>query len=440
MSATSKTLVRLAALCAAALLAVAVLGAVSAQADFDDPLNTFRPLRPPPEFKPEPPPVGDFEGACGLAVKSTGDFFVSDYYHHAIDIFGTGGGYGGQIAGVEPLDPGGQPVEKDDKPVDAACELSLDGADVLYANVYHRSVVKFTSFPSEAKTGVVITGAPVDSERPTGVAADTATGNVYVNDRDHLAAFDPAGAPLGTIGAGSIGDGYGLAISQFPATQGRLYVPDASTNTVKVFDPKVSTLTPVATIDGHDTPRGHFTSLRDSAVAVDRFTGEVYVADNLQPKYTERPEAAIHVFDATGAYEGRLKYNVVDALPPGLAVDNSGNEPTQGQVYVTTENSERAAVLVYPPHAATQVELPAPPLPANHVEEEGPEEVEEETGGEPFAAAVSPSAAAMALSSDEGGAAATGKRPKRRAHPKRRGGRGYALAAGKRNRKSNRGR
>ena len=157
-----------------------------------------------------------------------------------------------------------------------------------------------------------------------------------------------------------------------PTRKGALYVPDASTETIKVFDPATSTVNPVATIDGHDTPEGNFISLRDSAIAVDRVTGEIYVVDDLQPTDTERAEAAIYVFTSAGAYKGRLKYNIVDAKPPGLAVDNS-ETPTQGRVYVTTENSERAAVFAYPPGPATNVALPALPLPdqqTGEIEEE----------------------------------------------------------------------
>ena len=409
------------AFCAAALGSMA-LGAVPAQAEFDDPLFLFRPLRPPPEELPAVPPVGDFEGPCGLAVNSAANFFVSDYYHHTIDQFGAAKGYGGQITGVEPLDPSGEPVEKDDKPVDGPCQVAFGAGDALYVNIFHRSVVRFSSFPMEAKQGEVLTGAPLDGTHPTGVAADPVSGDVYVLDRDRILSFDSSGAPLATIGAEEIGDGYGLALSGFPGTAGRLYVPDASTNTVEVFDPAVSKINPVATIDGSATPKGRFVSLKDAAIAVDNSTGEIYVADNLNPVHTERPEAAIYVFSASGAYEGRLKYNIVDALPPGLAVDNSNSE-TQSRVYVTTENSERAAIFAYPPAAATSAALPAPPLPKRKTEGEEPEE---ELGGEEestlSAASVQGAAATLATTAGPVGEDATAPRAKRaKRHPRHRG-------------------
>ncbi len=356
----------------AAVLVIGAIGAIPAQAaepkNPANPLFIFRPLRPEDaENPPLVPPIGDFEGPCGLAVTSTGSFLVSDYYHDAVHIFGAAKAYGGSIQDFEEFD--------------GPCAVSLDASDALYVNNYHRSIVKITNFPGGTPVSTVITGAGVDSEHPTGVAVNRATETVYVNDRTHLAAFDTTGAPLGQIGVGQIGDSQGLAVSEFADTKGWLYVPDASTETIKVFDPATSTVNPVATIDGHDTPEGKFISLRDSAIAVDRVTGEIYVVDDLQPNDTERAEAAIYVFTSAGVYKGRLKYNIVDAKPPGLAVDNS-ETPTQGRVYVTTENSERAAVFAYPPGAATNVALPALPLPdqqTGEIEEE-PWAGEEEEG------------------------------------------------------------
>jgi DNA-binding beta-propeller fold protein YncE len=405
----------------AAVLATCVASVPVQAAEFDDPIFLFRPLRPEdPEGPREPPPAGDFEGPCGIAVNSTGNFFVSDYHHHAIDAFGPSKGYGSQIAGVEPLTPAGLPPEKDDKPVDGPCGLAFDGADVLYANIYHRSVVKFPTFPMEAKLGTVITGGPVDGAHPTGIGADTVTNNVFVNNRTFISVFDSSGVALGSIGAGNLGDSYGLAVSQYPATQGRLYVPDAASNTVKVFSPTVGTVSPIATIDGHDTPNGHFVSLRDAAIAVDRVSGEVYIADNLEPEDTERPETAIHVFTSSGAYEGRLKYNIVNAWPPGLAVDNSPT-PTQGRVYVTTENSERAAIFAYPPGAATDKAVPALPLPPQKTGEITEEPWE---GDESFAATLAPAsvsavAAVTSAAGPESTPAVQKAKPRRARHRRR---------------------
>jgi DNA-binding beta-propeller fold protein YncE len=341
----------MAALC---MGAVALAAAAPAEAAPDDPIFVFNPgsVKPPPPF-PAP------EGPCGLAVDSVGNVYLSDYYHHLIDVFRPFASSLGLITQLKNVDP-----------IDGPCGLALDEGGSLYVNNFHRNVEKFvpSSFPPVAATNLPLpapatTYAPAgvfDSAHPTGVAVDPVTGVVYVNDRTHLAAYDSSGAPIldggqpVRIGLGSLQDGYGLAISSLPTLATRLYVADAATDTVKVYDPALDTVDPVAVIDGHDTPGGAFVSLRDAALAVDWVTGEIYVADNLQPEYAERPETVIHVFDSSGAYEGRLKHSVVDGRPTGLAVDNSGTS-TQSRVYVTSGNTEKAVVYAYPPAAATSV-------------------------------------------------------------------------------------
>lgn len=348
----------------AVLLASAALlaAAPAAQGAASDPLFVFVPHRPPgdPAALLIPPPYGYWYGPCGAAVDSAGSFYVSDYYHHAIDVYDENAnytskkppvsgatGYLGQLADVDPLD--------------GPCGLAVDAADNLYVNYYHRGVVKYPPFPGFGSP-MTIAGLGVDSTHPTGVAVDPATANVYVNHRTYIGVYDSSGVPVLDgpqplrIGEGTLENGYGLAFSQHPGTAGRLYVPDAATETIKVYDPTVDKVTPVAEIDGSETPNGEFVSLRDAAVAVDRVSGEVYVLDNLHPEYTEEPEAIVYVFDAAGAYEGHLKFNVVDALPVGIAVDNTAN-PTQGRVYVTSGNTDQAGIYVYPPGAATTAPL-----------------------------------------------------------------------------------
>jgi hypothetical protein len=334
----------LGALCASAL-AIGV-AAPAAQAASDDPIFIYKPLPQPLNPSPIPPPAGGFEGPCGLAVNNSGNFYLSDYYHHAVDIFSAGAGYITQIAGEDPLD--------------GPCGLAVDAAGDVYVNNFHRNVVKFGASPGFG-AGTVIDGAGngTDPDRPTGVAVDKASGNVYVDDRTQVTIFDSSGVELGQVG--SFGDGYGLAVSEYVGTEGFLYVPDAATDEVLVYDP-ATPLSPVGTIDGSGTPNGHFTSLTDAAVAVDKATGEVYVADDLTPEYAAHHEGVVYVFSSLGVYEGRLKFSIEDALPPGLAVDNSSGG-TKSRVYLTSGNSEVAAVYVYPPHAATSaaIALPKPP-------------------------------------------------------------------------------
>jgi hypothetical protein len=313
-----------------------------------DPLFVFTPS-PPSKPPAVPPPTGFLNSPCGLGVDSSSRIYVSDYYHHAVDVFSSTPSYSNQLANVDP--------------VNGPCGLALDSTNRLYVNNYHRNVTRYTASPTFG-SGTVITGAPLDSSHPTGVAVNSTTGNVYVNQRDHIAVYDSSGAPVldgGNpllIGQGSFGDAYGIAVSQFPATLGRLYVPDAQSNTVKVYDPAIDKEDPVAEIkDPFSKP---FISLRDSAIAVDRVTGDIYFADNLQPGVAEKPQASIYVYSSTNVYKGRLKYNVIDALPPGLAVDNSASG-TQGRIYVTSGNTSPASIYAYAPGSATTA-IPLPPL------------------------------------------------------------------------------
>jgi hypothetical protein len=314
----------------AALLTAAALGLGAAPAQAaSDPLFVFSPT-------PSQKPVGDFEGPCGLGVDLSGNFYVADYYHHAVDVFAPTRTYLTQLTKEDPLD--------------GPCGLAIDATGHLYINNFHRNVVRFTASPFPVTLATKYAGQlTIDSGDPTGVAVDP-TGNAYVNDRTYIAAYDSSGAPLldgGNplrIGLGTLENGYGLAFSA-----GRLYVPDAATETVKIYVPATSLTTPAATISG---PPGGFSSLVDSAIAVDRVSGDIYVADAVSSPLTERPQTTIQVFDSTGAYKGHLKYDVISGGPPGLAVDNSAGA-NQGRVYVTSGNTNQASVYAYGPGSAT---------------------------------------------------------------------------------------
>ena len=335
------------ALCAA----LAALGAGAARAPASPPLAGF------PFFgtgKGETPPPGGFEGPCGLAVDSLGDFYLADYYRHNVDVFSSSRSYLAQLSKEDPLD--------------GPCGLALGGS-ALYVGNYHGDVVKYapSSFPPGSKT-TWGAGLAIDPGPATGVAVDPASGEIYVDDRTYVAVYEPSGAPVEVggeplrIGLGSLQDGYGVAVSGAPSTAGYVYVPDAATNAVKVYDPATDAASPIAEIDGHETPEGKFASLRDAAIAVDDSTGpsagEIYIADDLQPAFHEHPEAAIYGFAPSGAYAGRLERNVIDARPPGLAVDGSATA-TRGRVYVTSGNSEGAAVYAYAPGSLGSVEVKA---------------------------------------------------------------------------------
>ncbi|HSS33127.1 MAG TPA: hypothetical protein VLL27_07590 [Solirubrobacterales bacterium] len=312
-------------LCLALLGALALtlsLGAAPASADRALLNEAFLHSGPPP--LPGPPPEGEVEGACGLALAPGGSLYVSDYYHRVVDLFSSIGDYQSQI-----VLPGSNPVQGINT-LDAVCGLALDSGGILYGNELHQGVLRLR--PIEAT---------IDRGDSTGVAVDAA-GNLYVDDRTYVAKYQApvqaGNAPAAVIGLGYLGDAYGLAVSPSGA---KVYVPDAATNTVKVFEPVASLTSPVATIDPG------FGSLVNAALAVDPTNEHLLVVDNLQPGY-EHPASAVDEFSAAGAFLGPLPGAPVDGEPSGIAVD-----PASGELFVTSGNDEGSNVFVYGSYSAS---------------------------------------------------------------------------------------
>jgi hypothetical protein len=271
---------------------------------------------------PIPPPEAQIEGACGLAISPGGDIYVSDYYHRVIDVFSSAGMFSSQLTL-----PGSNPVFGVNT-LDAVCGLAIDAAGNLYANEWHQNVQRLK--PSTFT---------LDSDESTGVAVDAA-GNVFVNDRTYVAEYaapvDPGDEPALIIGLDDEADYFGLAVGG-----GRVYVPNAATDSVEVYEPSVDPAAPVDTIGG-------FVSLVDAALAVDPSNGHLLVVDNLQPGFVH-PKAAVREFDASGTSLGLLPGAPIHGEPPGIAVAGDGT------AYVTSGNDEGSNVFQYSPYSASLV-------------------------------------------------------------------------------------
>jgi hypothetical protein len=268
-----------------------------------------------------------YEDACGVARHD--GLWVSSYYQDKINTpFGT----------LSPESTGSGP-----------CKIELDAAGDLYASDWHEKVVKYSS--SELLPG---TGTVIDSDHPTGLAVETATGDVYVSHRTYIAKYSPVGALLGEFGTGHLVEGYGVAVSEFPATAGDLYVPDAATKTVKIFDSSGSL---IGEMDGTNTPQGHFTYFKDGEIIVDNNStspsfGHIYVLDAIGHGLSPQAEAVINEFSAEGSYRGQIA-GFTDAEPSGIAIEGAAGL-ANGNLYVTSGNSEGSQVFEYGPTSAAK--------------------------------------------------------------------------------------
>jgi DNA-binding beta-propeller fold protein YncE len=300
-------------------------------------------------------PFEMFKDACGVAVDSHGDLYVADYYQNRVVVFNSKEEFLTAITDIVPLDSGGV------APIDGPCDLAVDTAGNLYVNDYHRDVVRFTPavYPP-AKGTAYGPKETIDTSHPTGVAVDSTSGDVYIDERTSVAVFKapilPADAPALRIGAGDLQDGYGVAVSgftgtaEYPATAGYVYVADAASDSVKVYDPAGDLINPIEAIGGEGTPPAGFTSLVDTDLAIDSADGHLYLADNLQPHF-ESPEAIVYEFSSKGHYRSQIPSPKAEGEssflrhgePSGIAVIPSG------RIYVTSGNYENAGVFVFGP-------------------------------------------------------------------------------------------
>jgi DNA-binding beta-propeller fold protein YncE len=330
-----------------AILACVLVGGLSAgaidAAAYRQPLT--QPEGGPEEWLKQPPSSieGNIEGACGLALSPADTIYVSDYYHRAVHTYSLLGKYDRTdfLAGGDP-----SPIVKPINELNAVCGLAVDPAGTRYASEFHQRVMRL---PGEEV---------IDPGKSTGIAVDE-EGDLYVNHLTYVAVYDapvvPGDAPALKIGLGSLEDAYGVAVN---SESGLVYVPDAASETVKIFDPAVDLAAPIGTMDS-PAEESSFNSLANASLAVDESPtegkGHVLIVDNLKPR-VEFPEAAIYEFAANGTYLDRLQIRTVGPPgeereegpifggPPGIAV-----HPDTGDLYVTTGNSENSNVVKYGP-------------------------------------------------------------------------------------------
>jgi hypothetical protein len=349
------------------------------------PASTATALEPPShelirEIAPgDPSAGGPLKDACGIAVDPVDNLdrlFIANYYGHEIAVFKRLPEEKFELEATIPVKQ--PPLAPNGKPVNGPCDLAIDSKGNLYVNRWHYDVLRYPRLSPSAP----LYGPPsvIDSNGSTSVTVDSVD-HVFVDDRTYVAEYEPSGAPVleggepVRIGLGSLGDGYGVAVSEFKgspgfaATAGWVYVADGADNTVKVYKPGGDPSLPDQTIDGGGTPQLGFRRLVDADVAVDPVDGHIYVVDNLQP-FFEQPEAVLDEFNSLGYFREAVPFGVNAGNPSGLIHGEPSAVATyKHNVYLTSGNyfddndafakpfHEDSRALIYGPPATVETQM-----------------------------------------------------------------------------------
>jgi hypothetical protein len=142
---------------------------------------------------------------------------------------------------------------------------------------------------------------------PLGVAVQRSSGNVFVADSQNarVQKFDPNGNFIAAFGQGRLSQPTTIATDSL----GKVYVGDEGENVVQKFSANGNF---VSTIDGSNTPQGHFQSL--AGVAVDQ-ANNLWTADAGTGNVIE--------FDSTGRF--LRQWEDTHGNPTAIAVDSARN-------------------------------------------------------------------------------------------------------------------
>jgi streptogramin lyase len=311
--------------------------------------------------------MGGFDKACGTAVDSKGDIYVSSAGESKVAVF----------------DPEHKLLTSI---VDAnePCGLGVDGKGQLYVSEQKTgNVVRFTpnAYPF---SGTPTFGVPATidaSGKAKGIAVDSHDNHLYVAKGNVIDAYGTGGEQLGHIGEGSLTDATAVAVythepEKFASKVDlHVFAADSATSKIDIFSgDNVGSLSLSGTIDGSSTPAsslgfgvagaglvadlGNESTLKCVSVAEQACTaGHVFVYDKLH--------GVVDEFDAGGSYVTQMKLTeadagFLDALPSAIAVDRSGGAH-DGTIYVSGGSGLGAELLAYGPLAApSRALLPAP--------------------------------------------------------------------------------
>ena len=308
-----------------------------------------------------------------VAVDSSGNVYVADTYNHTIRKVTPGGvvttlaGSAGVVGSAD----GTGSAARFNQPGGVAVDSS---GNVYVADFYNHTIRKVT--PSGVVTTLAGTagvegsadgtGSEARFYYPNGVAVDS-SGNVYVADyiNQTIRKVTPEGVVTtlaGSAGFSGSADGTGSeARFTFPLgvavdSSGNVYVADFYNHTIRKVTPSgvVTTLAGTAGVEGSADGTGSEARFYyPNGVAVDS-SGNVYVADYINQTIRKvTPEGVVTTLAGSAGFSGSADGTGSEARfnhPLGVAVDSSGNvyvgDTDNSTIRKVTPGAETIAVVV----------------------------------------------------------------------------------------------
>ncbi len=174
----------------------------------------------------------------------------------------------------------------------------------------------------------------------TAVAADSASGDVYVDEGNRVSVLDGEGEPLYTFAGGEVGSkSTGVAVR----AGGDAYVSDSSSNVVHRYGATLQ----AGTRANLGSFADEFVAESPQSLAVDDASGDVYTIDSASGRVSRFTGSGARADFSAGPGKGtnRIPGLNLQHFPSfdQVAVDNSGG-PSAGNVYVTESGSSDVRV------------------------------------------------------------------------------------------------
>jgi YVTN family beta-propeller protein len=269
----------------------------------------------------------------GIAVDSSGNLYIADFYNSRIQKFNSIGVY------LLTLGVSGH-SGSDNSHLANPEDVAVDSSGNIYVADYNNQRVQIFNSTGIYNSTLGVTGVTgTDNSHfhsPTGVAVDS-SGNLYVADfgNTRIQKFNSAHVYQSTLGVtGVTGTDNSHFNSPFGVTvdsSGNLYVADYNNHRIQKFNSAGVYQSTLGESGVYGSDNSHF--IYPAGVAVDS-SGNIYVADS--------SNARVQIFNSAGVYNSTLGETLVSGTdrfhfdsPTDVAVDSSGN------IYVSDADNYR---------------------------------------------------------------------------------------------------